>query len=238
MKIQKESKLRASPDEVAKSSVGFAFTLVELLVVIAVIGILAALIFPALGRVKDTAHTTQCASNLRQMGLAMTMYFADNHDHYPSITYWTQYNQYYSLVPYLRDAQKLFICPAAHGRIPQGSLTPADYPIRQFLTITNGDGTTWVSEYKFNDNLRLNYSTNGEGQILGTKYLMNTFAPTEFVVALDGTDWAPRHSSHKRINLGFLDGHVKLIIRSDLYEPDSRGSFPFWNWGFPDKLED
>src|SRR5438093_13460294 len=111
------------------------FTLVELLVVIAVIGILAALIFPAFARVKDTARTTQCASNLRQMGLAMTMYFADNRDHYPSITYWTQYNQYYSLVPYLHNAQKLFICPAARGRIPQGSLTHADYPIRQFLTI-------------------------------------------------------------------------------------------------------
>src|SRR5438093_5027892 len=122
------------------------FTLVELLVVIAVIGILAALIFPAFARVKDTARTTQCASNLRQMGLAMTMYFADNHDHYPPITYWTQYNQYYSLSPYLSKAHLLFICPSAHGKTPAGFLSHADYPIRQFLTITNQDGSSWVSE--------------------------------------------------------------------------------------------
>src|SRR5437879_1806407 len=64
------------------------FTLIELLVVIAIIGILAALLFPTLRRAQDSARTAQCASNLRQMGLAMTMYFADNHDHYPPITHW------------------------------------------------------------------------------------------------------------------------------------------------------
>src|SRR5262249_51788100 len=151
------------------------FTLIELLVVISIIALLAALLLPALRRVHDNARTAQCASNLKQMALAMTMYFADNQDHYPAITYWTQFNQYYSLSPYLRNARSLFICPSARGKIPQGSLTHADYPIRQFLTITNKDGTTWVSEYKFNDNLRLSFSTNSAGDILGTAYRMSAF---------------------------------------------------------------
>ena len=55
------------------------FSLVELLVVMAIIGILAALLLPAIARGKRRAQQIQCAGNLHQLGLALHGYLADNH---------------------------------------------------------------------------------------------------------------------------------------------------------------
>ncbi|MCW5932690.1 MAG: DUF1559 domain-containing protein [Fimbriimonadia bacterium] len=60
-----------------------AFTLIELLVVIAIIAILAAILFPVFAQARESARQTQCASNLKQIGLAFEMYSQDYEDRMP-----------------------------------------------------------------------------------------------------------------------------------------------------------
>jgi prepilin-type N-terminal cleavage/methylation domain-containing protein len=72
------------------------FTLIELLVVIGIIGLLAALLLPVLGKGKALARATTCKSRLGQMGLALQMYVDDHQNRYP---------YYHSLPDHAIDAE-------------------------------------------------------------------------------------------------------------------------------------
>ncbi len=73
-----------------------AFTLIELLTVIAIIGILAAIIIPTVGKVRDSAKKAQCVSNLKQIGMTIGLYLNENKNIMPfsaddTSTGWDQY---------------------------------------------------------------------------------------------------------------------------------------------------
>lgn len=93
------------------------FTLVELLVVIAILAILMAILLPSLGRAKISAHSAGCASNLRQIFLAITLYASDNRNYAvpikvsPGNVWWSHPNGDFVL-DYLTN-ENVLRCPSA-----------------------------------------------------------------------------------------------------------------------------
>jgi prepilin-type N-terminal cleavage/methylation domain-containing protein len=63
------------------------FTLIELLVVVAIIAVLAAILFPVFAQARERARRTSCLSNCRQIGLAFMQYAQDNDEYFPLTTH-------------------------------------------------------------------------------------------------------------------------------------------------------
>lgn len=82
---------RPAPQSGSRSA---GFSLIELLVVIAIIGILAAIMIPIVGSVRSAARTTQCLSNLRQIGVGIQLYVTDQKGRLPGPIYSAQSPNY------------------------------------------------------------------------------------------------------------------------------------------------
>ncbi|MCX6345296.1 MAG: prepilin-type N-terminal cleavage/methylation domain-containing protein [Armatimonadetes bacterium] len=120
------------------------FSLIELLVVIGIIAILAAILFPMLGNAREHAKQIRCLQNLKQLGLAFQKYCDDNNGTTPFVGWsnWTPATSNWcgcawpgSPIVILKNAQLwpyitaagVFICPSDVGR--EGRYVPASFPL-------------------------------------------------------------------------------------------------------------
>ena len=89
-----------------------AFTLIELLVVIAIIAILAAILFPVFAQAREKARQISCASNYKQLGLAVMQYSQDNDELYPigCDAGWWDCTWVINIQPYVKILN-IFACP-------------------------------------------------------------------------------------------------------------------------------
>lgn len=131
--------MKSDPSEA--QPVRFAFTLIELLMVVAVIAILAGLLLPALGRARNKARAMICLGHLKQWGVATQLYVLDHNDYLPpdgtpnpgasstNYGWYVQLPRELGLAPYhemnwrtnaeMRSPRSIWLCPA-NPRVSNG----------------------------------------------------------------------------------------------------------------------
>ena len=207
------------------------FTLIELLVVIAIIAILAAILFPVFARARENARKTNCASNLKQLGLAEMQY---NQDYDEKTTPYGNQGctrglpcvQWYTMLePYLKNTGVLR-CPSvsAHGY--------TDYGINYVDVGGCGAGNALAKfEYPAEAAVFMDAQTSSTAPTgANIVYCWIHFPNAHPNGASDGNDLNRVSSRHQDgCNVCYLDGHVKWVTRTTVLNPaNTSANSRFW----------
>lgn len=203
------------------------FTLTELLVVLAILAVLAAVLFPVLHSAREKAWETTCASNLHQLGLAVEMYLQDNDETFP-VSFvagregpdlsWRE-----SVQPYVRNTG-ILTCPASEHRGPKADELPPEARASYALN-------AWLSP----PDLTARGGGRGEPAALGAvgdssgTIMLCDAGYSNAPVALDWDHYLalgmqeqplPTERHHGAANFCFVDGHVKMMPESATRSPE------------------
>jgi prepilin-type N-terminal cleavage/methylation domain-containing protein len=191
-----------------------AFTLVELLVVIATVGILSALLMPAISRAKAKAAKTTCISNLRQINLGLRMYADDDSGgalpitNHVSSAYKELMKHNVGLTTLSSPDDRVFACPADQFVID----LPQNVIIRGSI---HADVDNDYTSYNIND---LNRHGGSSSPGIAGRKLSSIREPSRTILvaeysALVGFSWHDHLPivNNARSVVSFIDGHVAYI---------------------------
>lgn len=222
------------------------FTLIELLTVIAIIGILAAIIIPVVGQVREKARNVECVSNMRQWSQAFMMYANDNKGRYEINSsaggnggaWWYQVGSTAgTYLPYLgqqRDYSSLVKCPGETLNVGLNTTATACY-----LVARPNDGNTTVPFNKIemkkmtNPTKTLMMVERSFTEATGGFTSGNGFRICiEQSTALANADAFTRHN--RKINAAFADGHMDTLVAtgdsSNSWRGQSNGVANYVRW--------
>lgn len=218
------------------------FTLLELLIVIAILVLLAALLLPAFARSREDGRRSTCMSNLQQIALAVQQYAKDNDARYPLTEVNDEGDPYGwadAVEPYLKNRQ-VFQCPSENTL---AASAPAEVGFLDYIYNSNLDGQPeTVFEAVSNTILHadgISYtareSADGhEGSSADCHGISGTpgAEPRPWLLIQEGQVAHPVATRHVAgVNYAFVDGHVKWLQPSSVWdwcsEPTDRASFAF-----------